>query len=142
MEPQHEPEKRLKSLRFLIVEDHEFQRSVLERILLTMGAGTVHSASNGAEAMRILRDPGMLVDIVISDLMMPEVDGIELIPMLGRAVPPVSLILSSTDESTLLAAFEIAKSHGIRVLGTVTKPITSGKLLPLLEAYLAGGTRA
>lgn len=129
----------MKSLRFLIVEDHEFQRSVLERILFIMGAGTVHSASNGVEAMRILRDPGVPIDIVISDLMMPELDGIELIPMLGRTVPPVSLILSSTDESTLSAAFEIAKRHGIRVLGTISKPITPGKLHPLLDAHLARG---
>jgi CheY-like chemotaxis protein len=123
----------LKSLRYLVVEDHEFQRSVLEQVLLTMGADSVHCAANGSEAMRMLRDPEITVDIVISDLMMLEVDGIELLPMLGRVLPPVSLILTSTDEWTLRAAFEIAKSHGIRVLGTIMKPVTPGKLLPLID---------
>jgi CheY-like chemotaxis protein len=111
---------------------------VLEQMLVGMGARSVSVASNGREAIRMLQNPEMPVDIVISDLLMPDVDGIELLPALARVVPPVSLILASADEQSLRVAYEIAKGQGIRVLGTISKPITPGKLLPLLAALRSG----
>jgi CheY-like chemotaxis protein len=130
-------EQRLKTLQFLVVEDHEFQRLMLEQTLLDLGAGTVLTASNGAEAMRILRDRDLVVDIVVTDLMMPGVDGIELIPMLRESANPVSVVLSSVNELALQAAVEIARGYGVPVLGVVAKPITPATLRPLLEQYLA-----
>lgn len=127
----------MENLSFLIVEDHEFQRAVLEQTLRSLGAGTVYAVANGAHAMRLLRDPAKRVDIVISDLMMPDVDGIELIPLLRKAAPGASLVLSSVDELTLPAAAAIAKGHGIRVLGAIPKPLTAEKLRSLLDRYLA-----
>lgn len=125
------------SLRYLVVEDHPFQRDLLKKSLLTLGAHSVHSAENGRQALAVLRDPGRPVDIVISDLMMPEVDGIELIPLLRQAANRISLILTSADASSLRAAEEIAKGHGVTVLGAVAKPMTAEKMVPLLQLYLA-----
>ncbi|MDB5946136.1 MAG: response regulator receiver (CheY-like) modulated diguanylate phosphodiesterase domain [Ramlibacter sp.] len=127
----------MNKLRFLIVEDHEFQRVMLKQALLALGAEIVHSAGNGLQAMDFLRDPGTPVDIVITDLMMPEVDGIELIPLLGRAAKNVALVFASSAEGTIGAAVEIAKAHGVFVLGTLTKPITPDKLRQLLDQYVA-----
>jgi CheY-like chemotaxis protein len=130
----------LKSLRFLIVEDHQFQRLMLERALRVLGADSILGATNGAEAMRVLG--AAPVDIVITDLMMPDVDGIELIPMLRKNAAGVAVILSSSDASSLLVAAEIARAHGLALLGAVDKPITPDKLRPLLDRYLAGRTGA
>src|SRR3954463_7731771 len=94
-------QERLSTVRILVVEDHQFQRQMVERALRTLGAGTVLSAANGAEAIRALRTPGTDIDIVITDVMMPEVDGIELIPMLRKASERVALILSSSQEWAL-----------------------------------------
>lgn len=124
------------SPRFLIVEDHPFQRDLLKQTLFQFGAKTVHGAENGAEALRVLRDPSTPVDIVISDLMMPEVDGIELIPSL-RQYAGISLILASADSVSLTAAVLISKGHGVRLLGSIAKPVTAEKLAPLLELYEA-----
>lgn len=127
----------MKTLRFLIVEDHPFQREMLEKALIGMGAGTVHCASNGADAMRVLLDPGAPVDIVVTDLMMPGVDGIELIPKLRNMADRISLVLASSSEIALLTAVEIARASGVPVLGTIAKPITPAALRPLLELFLA-----
>ena len=127
----------LNLLHFLIVEDHAFQRSMLEKLLRGLGAQEVRCAGNGAEAMRILRDPAARVDVVITDLMMPDVDGIELLPLLRNSATPVSLVLTSVDNAVLCAAAEIAKGHGVRVLGTIVKPVTSAELQPLLDRYIA-----
>ncbi len=114
---------------------------MLEQTLRDLGAGTVLTARNGAEAMRILRDGDLPVDIVITDLMMPGVDGIELIPMLRESANPVSVVLSSANEPILQAAVAIARGYGVPVLGVVAKPITPATLRPLLEQYLQAQPR-
>jgi CheY-like chemotaxis protein len=124
-------------LSFLLVEDHAFQRALIERMLQNLGVGEVAVAANGKEALRLLRERRSRFDIVLTDLMMPEVDGIELIPELKLASPGVALVLASVDPSSLAMAATIARGHGVPVLGTIHKPITPDKLLPLIEAWRA-----
>lgn len=124
-------------LRVLVVEDAEFQRMVLEQALRVLGVAQIRSAANGAEAMQLLRaSPG--VDVIIMDIVMPEVDGIELIPRLRDVAGRASLVFVSSEHWTLDVSAVIAKGHGLRVLGTIDKPVTPQKLRPLLEAHLAG----
>ena len=123
----------MKELRFLIVEDHQFQRQMLEQALRVLGAENIVAATNGAEAVRVLR--GTPVDVVVTDLMMPDVDGIELLPLLKKHSEGVAVILSSADEASLLTAAALAKAHGLKLLGAVGKPITPDKLRPLLQRY-------
>ena len=126
----------MKDIRFLIVEDHPFQREMLEQTLRVLGAVNILCAANGAEALRVLRSA--TVDVLITDLMMPDLDGIELIPRLRKDSETVAVILSSSDEASLLTAAAIAQAHGLRLLGAVDKPITPDKLRPLLERYASG----
>lgn len=127
----------LNDLRFLIVEDHAFQRALLEQMLRTLGASQVTSVANGREAMKLLRAADARFDVVITDLMMPEVDGIELIPILKKAARPVALVLASVDHASLEMAAAIARGQGVRVLGTIPKPVTPDKLRALLDEYPA-----
>jgi CheY-like chemotaxis protein len=127
----------LLNLNLLIIEDHPFQRSMLEQLVRGLGAQAVSSVADGSEAMRWLRDSSAAVDVVISDLMMPRMDGIELLPILRKACPEAALVLVSADENVLPAAQTIAKAHGITVLGAICKPVTVAKLKPLLEGHAA-----
>lgn len=77
---------RLNHLSVLVVEDNSFIRTVLTGALRTVGVGVVHAAKSGADAVRFLGERkaalplGMApVDVVISDLVMPEVDGLMLL---------------------------------------------------------------
>ena len=85
--------------------------------------------------MRVLRTmPG--VDLVILDVVMPDVDGLELIPMLRDAARNAALVFVSGEDWTLDIGAEIARGHGLSVLGTISKPVTPKKLQPLIDGYL------
>lgn len=126
---------KIPELRFLIVEDHQLESALLEQALTGLGAAAVHTAADGKQALRVLRDPASAVDIVISDLMMPGVDGIELIPELPGAAADVALILTSSDALSLRSAVLIARGCGVWLLGAIAKPVSVAKMLPLLELY-------
>lgn len=130
-------ERVLCDLDFLVVEDHEFQRTLLEQALRSLGAVKVTSVANGKEAIRRMRTGDIRFDIVITDLRMPEVDGIELLPLLRQTAPGVAVVLASVDRASLDVATVIARGNRVPVLGAIEKPITPDKLRPLLDQYLA-----
>lgn len=126
-------------LKFLVVEDHEVQRHVFVQLLRSLGAAAVHSAEDGRAALQVLRDPDRPVDIVISDLSMPGMDGMEFVRRLSETGAPVSLILASALDADLRASIaHMAKAYKVRLLGVIAKPPTALKLAPLVESYKAG----
>lgn len=123
-------------LRFLVVEDHPFQRTVMVRLLQTMGAAAVHEADDGAAALAVIRDPARPVDVVITDLSMPGMDGMEFVRRLSELGTPVSLILASAVEPQLLSTVAtMARAYRVRMLGVVGKPPTVGQLAPLIDLH-------
>ena len=124
------------NLRFLIAEDHAFQRGEWLRILEGMGAQTVHQAADGNSALSIVRDPSRPIDIIISDLDMDGMDGMEFVRHLGESAAPISIILASALERKLLHSIAtMAEAYGIRLLGVLEKPLTPRKLLPLIQLH-------
>jgi len=133
----------ISELRFLVVEDHGFQRWMMCNVLEGLGARYVFSAGNGRAALEVFRDPESRIDIVVSDLDMPEMDGMELIRHLGEAGGSASLIVASALERSLVASVEsMARAYGVRLLGAVVKPVTGKNLLPLLALHRAAPTAA
>ena len=126
----------ISELRFLVVEDHSFQRWATVSVLETLGAKAVFSAEDGRAALEILRNLPNPVDIVISDLDMPEMDGMEFIRHLGEAAGSSSLVLASSLDRALVASVEaMTRAYGVRLLGAIDKPVTSRKLLPMIELH-------
>lgn len=124
------------ALRFLVVEDHEFQRWAMGNILEQLGASYVFSAGDGRAALGILRGLDNPIDIVISDLDMPEMDGMELIRHLGESGGKPSLILASSLDRTLVASVEtMARVYGVTLLGAIEKPVTAKVLQALIEEH-------
>ena len=131
----------ISELRFLVVEDHSFQRWATISVLESLGAQAVFAAEDGRAALAILRDIGQPVDIVISDLDMPEMDGMEFIRHLGETAGSSSLVLASSLDRALVASVEaMARAYGVRLLGAIDKPVTARKLQPLIDLH-GQGTR-
>ena len=133
----------IEQLHVLVAEDHEFQRKTLVRMLLGMGAREVSEAQDGRGALLIFKDRQRPVDVIISDLEMPGMDGMEFMRHLGEAKHPVSVILSSALDAALISSVEgMTRAYGITLLGAIEKPVTPDKLSVLLEKYAPPKPRA
>lgn len=126
----------IEELRFLVAEDHDFQRRTLVRMLAGLGAKHVAEAPDGRVALDLFRAAVQPMDIIISDLDMPGMDGMEFIRHLGAAGVPVSVILSSALEPALVSSVEtMARAYGITLLGAIEKPVTPQKLEALIRKH-------
>lgn len=126
-------------LHFLVVEDDDFQRETLVDMLLALGAKSVQQAGDGKQALEILQaQSSPAIDIVLSDLEMPEMDGMEYFRHMGNFFADVSLIIMSALDSALITSVEkMARAYGIRLLGAIEKPITRSRLQALIAQHEA-----
>ena len=139
----------LSHLHFLVVEDHDFQRAIVISLLRQMGAEQITEAKDGSEAlgkMRLLppvfsvetgaRSLPAQADILICDLDMPGMDGVELIRHVANEQLVRSIILLSGLDSDLISSVEnMARAHGMPVLGMIEKPVSSQKLSNLIARF-------
>lgn len=127
------------NLGLIVVEDHDFQRQVALSFLAQLGVRQVIEAADGREALEKIRDSSWPVDVVLCDLDMPGMDGVQFIRHLAEDQLVTSIILQSGLESQLIASVEgMARAHGLTVLGTIEKPVTAQKLYNLLSRYKPG----
>jgi len=123
-------------LRFLVVEDHGFQRWLVANQLETLGAQYVFSAGDGQEALDIIQDREPPIDIIVTDLDMPGMDGMELIRRLAERKYPASLVVASAMNPSLMEAVKsMAAAYGVTMLGSIAKPVTAKKLGEVIAAY-------
>lgn len=114
----------------LVVDDDEFVLSVVAR-MLAKRAAQVLTASDGQAARRLLGETRF--DLVVCDLKMPGLDGIELLRDFATLQAGAALILmSSADAKTLRAAEQLAQARGLRILGSLQKPVTAAALDQLI----------
>lgn len=133
----------LADLTCLVVEDNEFQRRWLVAMLANLGATKIVEAADGLTALALLEDPQRHIDICFIDLNMPGMDGMELIRHMGKSANPVSIILASAlDPSLIFSVESMSQAYGVNLLGTITKPATPEGLQALLRGYSAPPARS
>jgi EAL domain-containing protein (putative c-di-GMP-specific phosphodiesterase class I)/AmiR/NasT family two-component response regulator len=126
----------------MVVEDHEFQRSTTLQILANLGAGGLLDAADAEGALALLAT-GPHPDVVICDLDMPGMDGIEFLRRLAALDAGTAIIIASgLDESVLHAAEATARSYGLVVLGAIPKPLTARRLLQTVGLHRPGVQRS
>jgi len=120
--------------RVLLVDDDPFIRGLTARLLKDIGCTDLVEASGGREALAILDMPENLVDLLLCDLAMPDMDGIEIVRHLAkRNERPALAFLSGMEFGALRAAEALARAYGLRILGCLTKPAAKDALRSLLE---------
>lgn len=116
-------------LKILLVDDEPLARERL-RTLLGDIAGqcpvdVVGEAANGVQALEWLRDG--LADVVLSDIRMPGMDGIELASHLGRLEKPPAVIFTTAYDNYAVQAFDL------NAVDYLMKPVRAQRLLAALQ---------
>ncbi len=122
------------SLRILIADDHAIVRKGLLFVLSGSGKGwTINEASDGFTALDFLRR--FPVDLVIADLSMPGLSGLDLIKRIRDEFDPVKVLVLSmhAEDQYALRAFKAGAN------GYVTKDRAASELLVAIEKVVAGG---
>ncbi len=122
------------AIRALIIDDSSVMRKIVERSLRQAGVALaqVMEAGNGAEALNLLRSNP--VDLILSDINMPVMDGLEFVRQLKAeglaANAPVVMITTEGSESQVVQAV----SSGAR--GYIRKPFTADQVKEHVIAIL------
>jgi CheY-like chemotaxis protein len=115
----------------LVVDDELSVRQITQQTLEAFGYEVI-VASDGAEAMAIYAQRGAEIAVVITDMMMPVMDGPATIQMLRKINPAVRIIAASG-----LSASNQISSLGVKHF--LPKPYTAETLLKVLQETLAAG---
>lgn len=122
----------MQALRVLVIEVHALQRFVMVRALNQLGHRDVQEAVGGPEALTLLRLYGA-VDVVICDLGMAGMDGLNFLRLAGEKGLVRSVIICSELAPDLRGALElIVTLHGCELLGDLDKPLDLHRLRGLL----------
>jgi two-component system LytT family response regulator len=95
-------EERSSKIRALIVDDEPLARGNISVLLrLDPGIGIVSECGSGAEALEEIRRAKP--DLVFLDVQMPECDGVDVLEMLGKDLPPAVVFVTAYDQHALRA---------------------------------------
>lgn len=118
----------------LIVDDSNVVKAVLMRILngLPLSIDQVYDAANGVEALKVLN--ANTIDLVITDINMPVMDGYELIERmhLDMMLKSIPVIVISTEGSLT----RISQLEGMGIKGYVRKPFAKDDIHAVVSEVL------
>lgn len=120
--------------KILVIEDDAQFRQMLKQMLERNGH-TVFTATNGNEGLDYFRR--FTVDLVITDIMMPEKDGIDTIMDLKKESPDVRILAISGGRRALSPKFNLDSATLLGVEATLTKPFELKQFLGTVDRLLA-----
>ena len=116
----------------LLVDDYEFIRTILERMLQQLGYQNLRMAADGVDALHLLRTRP--VDLVITDYHMPEMDGIGLFQAMQQ--DPVLAKIPALLISGVPTEKFVTQALAIRIQSTLNKPFRAEQLDQEIQSLL------
>jgi len=116
--------------RVIIADDEAIIRMDLREMLTNLGYLVVGEVGDGTSAVNLARE--LRPDIVIMDIRMPDMDGIDAARLLTQERIAPALLLTAYSQSELV---ERAKEAG--VVGYIVKPVRESDLAPAIEVAMA-----
>jgi EAL domain-containing protein (putative c-di-GMP-specific phosphodiesterase class I) len=129
-------------LKVLLIEDHALQRVAARKLLSELGVGHIYDASDGLEAIEIMRQESF--DLVLCDIDMPRCSGPELMSEIVRrgttafaGTLPVWVWMSVLSQEILESHRVLACEHFFPSAYALSKPLKASTLAPLLREATA-----
>lgn len=127
----------VRQTRVLLVDDSALQRECAAELLETLGLSLIAQAASGREALTLLRrlaEQQLPPPLLILDLEMPEMDGIELLLQLHEEDLCPSVVLSSgCEEAVVATVLDMIRTLRLPLLGNLPKPLSGKDLHGLLQ---------
>ena len=123
-------------LKVLLIEDDAIEVMKLNRVISTLKLNhQIIEANNGEEALEILQQKDALPDIILLDLNMPKINGIEFLGILKNddtlKYIPTIILTTSNNQKDLLECYKIG------VAGYILKPLKYEDYVSKIESLLA-----
>ncbi len=115
-----------RSLRIAVADDEPDMRDYFRKILPRLGHQVVSVAATGRELLEQCRDSGP--DLVITDIKMPDMDGIDAAGLIYKERPVPVILVSAFHDAEL-----IARAEADHILGYLVKPIKQSDLEPTIS---------
>lgn len=120
-------------MKALVIDDDPFMLSLLTRQLAALDVEDVAAYGKAAEALAALGADRATTELIVCDLQMPEMDGVEFIRhLVGLGYVGRLILVSGEDERILDTAERLARSQRLEVLGALRKPVSREALQQLL----------
>ncbi|MBW3626373.1 MAG: response regulator transcription factor [Actinobacteria bacterium] len=122
------------SVRVLLADDHKILREGLRRSLEAQGLDVVGEAADGEEAIEMAED--LRPDVVLMDVTMPVLDGVEATRRIRQRLPEVRVVVLTmhADETTMARAIRVGAD------GYLVKDCSSDEIAEALRLVVAGQT--
>jgi EAL domain-containing protein (putative c-di-GMP-specific phosphodiesterase class I)/CheY-like chemotaxis protein len=125
------------TIKILILDDEPFMHKLLTHMLANLGYASVSACDNGRAALELVDSTSDSPNLILLDLNMPEMDGLEFVRRLvERHYTGSLLLISGEDERMRQAAEKLAQAHRITVLGHLHKPATPEGLAALIGKWM------
>ncbi len=122
--------------KIMVVDDEKNVRDIV-RLQLEKRGFNIFEAENGEQAIKLLKEGNNFVSmgLILCDIRMPKVNGIEVIDYLKREAPGIPIIVLTGYPDTELAVSLLKKG----VKDYLVKPIDKAKLLEAVDSVVAAG---
>jgi CheY-like chemotaxis protein len=121
----------------LLVDDEELLRAGVQE-MLEMTGYTVITAPNGLEAMACLTQ--QTIDLVITDLVMPKMDGVDFVEQVRKIRPDVPVIVVSGSTRNIMQRYGIDSIQVPGADASLSKPFKGVDLMSQIKALLESRT--
>ena len=129
-------------MKILLVDDEPFALRLIGHQLAQLGFTEVVALEDSQAALARLEGDIAAFELLLLDLQMPGVDGIEFLRHLDRLRFGGGLVLiSGEDQRILQTANRLAVGHGLHVLGALHKPVTAAQLKDIIGTREAPAAR-
>lgn len=126
-------------MKSLLIDDDPFTLKLLTRELQYVASVEAVPCARADDAVQMLEADSGEFELVICDLQMPGMDGVEFVRHLGRIGYRGELVLISGEGRRILRTVQtLAREHGINVAAALTKPVSSEQLRQVLAGHASG----